>query len=144
MTTWRVPLLLLIALPTSGFGADQPRLSRKVSVPSSVKAAERSPNGETNGVRYTTAYEAYWWNCVLVRAESLEGRCPSACSGNDAATLGCADGSVKARNDIDELVLRFSGKRVREYLRTLAQGPAGRLKIKPYFSNGPQAEKPPE
>jgi len=145
VTTWRLLFLLSLASVTAGASSEQPTLSCKVSVPPQARGAEKtekSPNGESNAVRYTTAYEAYWWNCVFVRADALDARCPFICSGNPAATLGCADGGAKATNDIDELVRRVSGKRTREYLRTLAHDPVGRLKIKPYFGSGPRAEAP--
>jgi hypothetical protein len=66
------------------------------------------------------------------------------CSCNNAATLGCADGGMKASNEIAELVRRFASKQTRDYLRTLAQDPAGGLKIKPYFADGPRAETVPK
>jgi hypothetical protein len=142
--TWRLLFLLSLASAIAGFGSDRPTLSCKVSVPPEARGADISPNGETNAVRYTAAYEAFWWNCVLVRAEALEARCPFMCSGDAAATLGCADGGAKASNDIDGLVRRFSRKQTREYLRTLAQDPAGRLRVKPYFGNGPRSETVPK
>ena len=143
-TTWRLLVPLLVASAAAGASPQEPRLSCKVSVPPEVRGVEKSPSGETNAARYTAAYEAFWWNCVLVRADALEARCPFMCSGNPAATLGCAHGGVKASNDIDGLVRRFSDMQTREYLRTLAKDPAAKLKMKSYFTNGPRAETAPK
>ena len=144
MTTPRLTSLLLFLACSSVLGDETLSLSPSVCVPSSIRAAERSPNGETNGVRYTAAFESYWWNCVMVKATALDARCPSTCSGNEAASQGCADGGVKASSGIDDLLRRFPKQRVVAYLQTLAQDSAGRLKAKRYFTSGPRAEKLPE
>ena len=140
MTTRGSAFLIVLALPVMGLAGQRPSLSRKVSVPAGVEGAKISPNGQTNAVRYTAAYEAYWWNCVQVRAAALEERCPFTCSGNPAATQGCVDGATKASNGIDLLVRGFSKDQVEQYLRTLALDPTAQVKLKAYFTDGPRAK----
>jgi hypothetical protein len=144
VTAWPLAFVFALAFPVRSFSDERPRLSQKVSLPAGLHGVRVSPNGETNAVRYTVAYEAYWWNCVQVRAAELEGRCPSVCSGNAAATRGCTDGATKASSGIDGLLRRFSTEQVQQYLRTLALEPAGKVKMKGYFTDGPRAEKAPE
>ena len=144
MTPLRVALLFVLGLPLWSLGSDQPRLSRKVTVPPRLNGAEISPNGETNAMRYTAAFEAYWWNCVEVKAAILDATCPFACSGNAAAAAGCADGAMGVSSDIDRLLDRFPREQVQQYLRKLAHDPAATAKTKRLFPDGPRAEKAPE
>jgi hypothetical protein len=85
-------------------------------------------------VRYSSAYEAFWWNCVGVRSQHPDARCPFVCSGTPSAAAGCRDGATAADRGIDELVRsKWSG--AQEYLRSLAAGSEARDKIKPYFGD---------
>jgi hypothetical protein len=77
----------------------------------------------------------------MVKAASLEGRCPFTCSGTPAATYGCADGAINAENQIGELLKHHYKIKVQYYLQSIASDPEGTAKIKLYFPNGPQAEK---
>jgi hypothetical protein len=140
MTMPSLPLLLVLVVASPGGNSDKPSVACRATVPPGISATEKSPNGETNAVRYTTAYEAFWWNCVLLKAGDIAARCPFVCSGNAAASLGCANGGVDASSDIDALSQRFPKEQVREYLRDLAQSPVSRAKIKPYFGSTPRAE----
>ncbi len=98
----------------------------------------KPPNGESESTRYTKSYEAYWWNCVMVRAKDLDARCPFICSGTPAATYGCRDGEMDANRQIDQLLKRYSSREVGGYLRSLARRPEAKEKIAPYFPDGPQ------
>ena len=91
------------------------------------------PNGEPEPVRYTTAYEAFWWNCVAVRAANLQGRCPFLASGTPAATAGATDGAMNAGDQINVLLRKYSARAVRNYLRSIASQPAAKEKMRPYF-----------
>jgi hypothetical protein len=99
------------------------------------------PTGEPESIRYIKSYEAFCWNCVMVKAASLEGRCPFTCSGTPAATYGCSDGAISAERQIGELLKHHDKMKVQYYLQSIASDPEGTAKIRPYFPNGPQAEK---
>jgi hypothetical protein len=79
------------------------------------------------------AYEAFWWNCVMVKANDLDARCPFGCSGTPAATYGCAEGEADADRQVTRLLSEYSSEGVRGYLRTLAMSTQGKEKIKSYF-----------
>ena len=98
------------------------------------------PNGQPERVRYSEAYKAFWWNCVMVKASDLSGRCPIACSGTPGATYGCGDGAVDAWNQIDALLKKFPAKQVRAYLQSLAKEPKAKAMIAAYFPNGPKSD----
>jgi hypothetical protein len=99
------------------------------------------PSGELEPVRYQKAFEAFWWNCVTVRAETLDTRCPFLCSGTAAATAGCADGAIDAERQIEGLLSKNSRSEVQRYLRALASTQEAKEKIYPYFQETPRAEK---
>ena len=101
----------------------------------------RSPTGEPESIRYTKSYEAFWWNCVMVKAEDFGNRCPFICSGTPAATYGCAEGAEDAERQIRQLLADHDVTRVRKYLQSIAAGPEGKKKIRPYFPSGPRTEK---
>src|SRR5262249_953244 len=105
----------LVAAPAPG----GPKMVCRVVVPEEFKSSTVAPNGDPERVRYTKAYEAFWWNCVLVRAAQLDARCPMICSGTPAATAGCAAGAGNADEQIERLLQRFSAGRVQSYLKRL-------------------------
>ena len=77
----------------------------------------------------------------MLKAEDLEARCPFTCSGTPAASYGCSDGALDADRQIKQLLKIHDKAKVQRYLQTLASDPEGIEKIKPYFPNGPRAEK---
>jgi hypothetical protein len=91
------------------------------------------PNGEPEPVRYQKAYEAFWWNCVAVRATDLAGRCPFAASGTAAASAGASDGAKNAENRISDLLRKYSEQAVQEYLRSIASQSEATEKMRHYF-----------
>jgi hypothetical protein len=99
----------------------------------------RPPNGQPESVRYTVAYEAFWWNCVAVRAADLRGRCPFIANGTPAASAGANDGASNADSQIDHLLKMHVPLEVEKYLRSIASTPAAKEKMRPYF-NKPTAE----
>ncbi|HTO09674.1 MAG TPA: hypothetical protein VMR86_21665 [Myxococcota bacterium] len=139
----RACALALAALACAGPG---PSLECRVNVPALYlqPGAELvpPPDGEPEPVRYTRAYQAFWWNCVAVRARRLDARCPFTCSGTPAASDGCAEGSSDATRDIDSLLQRFPPGRVQSYLTSLAAQPEAREKLAAYFGNTPRAWLP--
>lgn len=76
------------------------------------------PNGDLEPVRYLQKYQVYWWNCVMLRANDLDARCPSGCSGTAAASYGCSDGEQDASSQIDELLERYPRQEVQKYLQS--------------------------
>ena len=96
-----------------------------------------SPNGEANGLRYTTAFRSYCWNCVAVRAQALDAACPITCSGDPAAALGCADGATAAHAGVEALIRQRGTEQARKRLRALASEALAMHKLEPYFKNGP-------
>ncbi|MFC1885113.1 hypothetical protein ACFL2O_10115 [Thermodesulfobacteriota bacterium] len=138
---------LVFILSPVGHSADNIELLCHVNVPDEFKQDPPGwipPNGEPESIRYTKTYEAFWWNCVMVKAEGLGRRCPFTCSGTPGATSGCPDGADDAEKQIMQLLKYHDAKEVMEYLKTLAKNSIGLSKIKPYFPDGPCAEKVPE
>ncbi len=128
-----IPFLLLFGIATS---ADPgPRLTCRVVVPRQYRHTpwDPPPNGQPEPVRYTVAYEAFWWNCVAVRAAHLDGRCPFTASGTPAAGAGANDGAMDADKKIDRLLKKYSAQRVQTYLRELASEKVATEKMRPYF-----------
>lgn len=139
-------LLLTLLTITAALGcvSHPMQISCQARVPTEFKKDPpgwKSPTGEPESVRYTKSYEAFWWNCVMVKAASLEGRCPFTCSGTPAATYGCSDGADDAERQIRQLLKFHDKMKVQYYLRTMASDQEGKQKIKPYFPDGPHAEK---
>jgi hypothetical protein len=111
-------------------------------VPGKYKQAPLNPppNGQPEPVRYTVSYEAFWWNCVAVRAADLQVRCPSQSSGTPAATAGASDGATNADMQIDSLLRKYEKASVQDYLRSIAKQTVAKQKIRPYFEK-PTPEK---
>jgi hypothetical protein len=137
--------IFLAVMTTACAGESRLRMSCSPIVPREFRnqppELEPPPNGQPERVRYTVAYEAFWWNCVMLNAQDLKARCPLACSGTPAATHGCGDGSADAANRISDLRRGHSTADVQEYLNSIAATPEARRKIAPYFPNGPRSEK---
>ena len=134
-------LLAVMALSMAATVATaNPKMTHRVVVPDEFKNPTLSPNGDPDSVRYTNAYEAFWWNCVMVRANDLSARCPFICSGTPAATSGCADGAGNADEQIDALLKQFSAAKVQAYLRRLGANPRTQERLGGYFRDGPRAD----
>lgn len=95
------------------------------------------PNGQPERVRYAIAYQAFWWNCVSVKAIDLSANCPGGCSGTPGATWGCSDGSMDAYNRIEDLLKQFPPKQVQAYLKSIASTKEAQKAIATYFPDGP-------
>jgi len=91
------------------------------------------PNGQPEPVRYSVAYEAFWWNCVAVRAADLRGRCPFVASGTPAASAGAMDGASNATDQIRRLQRKYAASVVQQYLNTIASQPEAKQKMRSYF-----------
>jgi hypothetical protein len=128
--------------------ANQPlRLSCQYDVPSEYRTDPPDwtpPNGVSERLRYAKGYEAFWWNCIMIKSIDLKARCPFICSGTPAATSGCAAGGGNASNQVDDLLNRYSSDQVKSYLQSIAATREAREKISDYFSDGPQAERMPQ
>ncbi len=121
----------------------RPHMICQVKVPSKYQKTPGNPppNGEPEPIRYQKSFEAFWWNCVMVKANNLDARCPFTCSGTPAAVAGCSDGESDAENKIADLLNKFSRSDVTQYLRSLASTEEAKKKIYPYFQETPQPEK---
>ena len=136
-------VLLTLVLGTTAAANHGPTLRCAVKVPQQYQVSSReTPNGESESVRYTVAYEAYWWNCVAVRAKDLAGRCPFVANGTPGASAGAADGAMNADDQIDGLLKKYPRQTVRVYLRSLADQASAKTKMQPYFSGRPTSESP--
>ena len=138
---------MLAVLLTAGVGAAATplRLSCNVQVPSGYLVDPpgwESPTVESEAQRYTRAYEAFWWNCIMLKATAMDARCPSSCSGTPAATAGCADGGVQATEAVSLALREHPPVSVQRYLRTLASEPKAKRKTASYFPGGPESAKP--
>jgi len=134
----KVILLLIVFIVTETLGcASHPmQISCQVRVPSEFKKDPpgwKSPTGEPESVRYTKSYEAFWWNCVMVKAANLEGRCPFTCSGTPAATYGCGDGAIDAERQISQLVKVHDKMKVQDYPRAVASDRKEKKKLDHIF-----------
>ena len=132
-----------IMAPWSGtLAASEPKITLRVVVPEEFKHSKLAPNGDPEPVRYTKAYEAFWWNCVMVKAKDLHARCPFICSGTPGASYGCLNGSHDADEQIAGLLKRFSPSTVQAYLKQFASTPDAQRGLSGYgyFRNGPEAE----
>jgi hypothetical protein len=88
------------------------------------------------------AYEAFWWNCAIVKSRDLNARCPSSCSGTNGAALGCGQGGTDAETDIYDLIKRYGEPRTQQYLQRLVREAGAEAKIRAsYFTDGPVTEK---
>lgn len=114
----------------------------RVIVPKEFKTTSPTPppNGESEAKRYTAAYEAFWWNCVAVRAANLHGRCPFTASGTPAASDGAREGASDADSQIDRLLKTHARAEVQKYLRSIAFTAAAKEKMRSYFAK-PTAER---
>jgi len=109
-----------------------PQLACRVIVPAAYRGVTIAEPSED--VRYTRSYEAFWWNCVSLRAATPDARCPFVCSGTPAEAQGCRDGAQAAEEGISQLVREHSVERIQAYLRSLASRPEAKDKMLPYFS----------
>jgi hypothetical protein len=119
-----------------------PHLECKVVVPDEYKTQPfPPPNGQPEWIRYRETYEAFWWNCVAVRAADMNARCPISASGTPAAAAGAGDGAVAAMNGVRDLVKKFGTPVTQAYLKKLAS-PASmiREKLHGYFDGEPTPE----
>lgn len=135
MTIIRNVTALVLLSATVASARSGPKLKCVVVVPKEYRKTPFNPppNGEPEPVRYTKAYEAFWWNCVAVRAISLKGRCPFVASGTPAAAAGASDGAMKADNQIDKMLRKYPARVVQKYLQSIASTPEAKEKTQSYF-----------
>src|SRR5271169_3260753 len=112
-----------------------PSIKCRVTVPKEYTKTPFNPppNGEPEPIRYRVAYEAFWWNCVAVRAADSRGRCPFVASGTPAASASAGDGAANAENQMHHLREKYSASAVQEYLNSIASQPEAKQKMQPYF-----------
>jgi hypothetical protein len=125
--------------------ASDPKMTLRVVVPDEFKYSKLAPSADSESVRYTEAYEAFWWNCVMVRGKDLNARCPFVCSGTPAVASGCAEGANNADEQIRALLKQFPAQRVQTYLKQIGSKSDAwqRLSGYGYFRDGPSADDVP-
>jgi len=133
-------LVTLIALLAAGCATRPLSVSCQPHVPAQFQQEQpgwKSPTGESEATRYKKSYEAFWWMCIMVKAEDLETKCPSTCSGTAAAIYGCTDGAMDAESQVFQILGDHSDTKVKKYLQSLASDPKNKAKIEEYFPNAP-------
>jgi hypothetical protein len=131
----KVQITLALLLATVAYADNGLSMKCQVVVPEEYKQTPFNPppNGEPEPVRYTAAYEAFWWNCVAVRAADLQARCKFQASGTPAATAGAADGAENANAQITALLRKHSRRAVRKYLHSISSQSEAKEKMRRYF-----------
>ena len=99
------------------------------------------PTPEPPAARYRLAYESFWWNCVAVKAEDTNARCPFVCSGTPAAAEGCYEGARDAEKTVRDLISRVGVSTTTKRLESRVAMPDAKQSIRRYFPSGPQREK---
>ena len=123
-------------------GTEGPHLVCQVKVPAEYQKTPWNPppNGKPEPIRYQKSYEAFWWNCVMVKANNLDACCPFTCSGTAADAAGCGDGESDAGSIIAALLTKYSRSEVQQYLRSIASTEEAKKKTHPYFQDTPRPE----
>lgn len=142
-----ISVLVLCLWSTTVMAGDQGlRLEYKITVPPPYQSRVDSPGfpGTSPFARYSSAYEAFWWNCVAVRAADINARCPFLASGWASESYGASDGAMNADNAIDNLVKKYGAPMVQAYLKKLASPPAKiAAKLDGWFMGRPTAAPSP-
>jgi hypothetical protein len=118
-----------LASPGVAVASDSgPYLDRSYKVPKEYQSKYASLTDHTAEdapvTRYRDAYEAFWWNCVAVKAATLDNRCPFMASGWPGEVAGASDGASRASDDIHALLKKYGAATVQAYLRKLASPPS--------------------
>ena len=115
--------VLYLSLASAALADQGLSLDSSYQVPKVYQSTQASAKDHTVDdapiARYRSAYEAFWWNCAAVKAESLDNRCPFIANGCPAETAGASDGALKASNDIVGLLKKYDAAAVQVYLRRL-------------------------
>lgn len=115
---------LSITLASVTCCALEPQLILRIHVPKEfAEATAQSPNGQSESSRYMDTFEAFWWNCVMVKTRSLALDCPFVASGTNSASHGAWDGATNADNQIKVLLQQNSPEVVQQYLGKLVSSP---------------------
>ena len=115
---------LPILLANISCSALEPQLILTIEIPKEfAEISAQSPDGQSESSRYRETYEAFWWNCVMVKSLSLHLHCPFVASGTPAASQGAVDGATNADVQIKELLGRSSPALVQQYLGKLVSTP---------------------
>lgn len=140
-----ISIAFVLSSGAVGCATQTPSISCEASVPGQFEhddARWEPPNGAPESFRYLLSYEAFWYNCVMVKAADLDGRCPSTCSGTSAASHGCSDGAMNAEQQIEALLTDYDRTEIQRYLQTIANTEEALSITQPYFPDGPLADQP--
>jgi hypothetical protein len=100
------------------------------------------PTTDPPASRYRLAYASFYWNCVAVKAQDGNARCPFDCSGTPASSAGCSAGAMDSEKMIDGLIRRLGVEGARHTLETRVTMPDAQASIRRYFPAGSEAAKP--
>lgn len=137
-----ITLMLSLLSVAAMAGVQGLHLECKITVPQAYQSKAHSPHfrGTSPFARYSRAYEAFWWNCVAVRAADIRARCPFVASGWPSEAAGANDGATDAIRAINRLVKEYGAARVQAYLEKFASPPSKiRAKLHGYFFGKPRA-----
>jgi len=98
--------------------------------------------GGPKSTAYQIAFEAFWWNCVMVKAANVDDRCPFRCGTTPCESQGCVEGAKDAAYQIKNLLKYYPRPQVQQYLQSLSSTGDAKKKIKPYFQDTPRADQP--
>ena len=138
-------IAVVLSATAIGCASQALSISCEASVPEQFQQNDddwEPPNDAPESIRYIMSYEAFWYNCVMVKADDLDGRCLSTCSGTAAASYGCSDGAMNAEEQVEELLTNFDRPEIQLYLQTIATTDEARFITQPYFPDGPVADPP--
>ena len=142
MTVMKLTLGVILSGAVNA-GCSMPNVDPHPAVPaehSRTVSDNTDPTPEPPASRYRLAYESFYWNCVALKAQDQNARCPFACSGTPAASAGCSDGAMEADKMIDDLVRRMGVERARRTLESRVAMPDAQESIRRYFPSGVQPE----
>lgn len=123
--------------------ADSPgmHLEYRIMIPQRfLQTTATPPPGPPERIRYSDAYEAFWWNCVVVKAADMRAGCPSTINGTPGEIAGAANGARAALDGIQTLVKQYGAAAVQAYLKQLASPGMVKSKLHGYFKDTPTAE----
>src|SRR5215831_17209296 len=82
-----------------------------------------SPIPTSSPSQYRQAYASFWWNCVAVKLEDENARCPFMCSGTPAAAAGCRDGAKASEKMVIGTFQNYGNLKARQRLESALMAP---------------------
>ena len=116
-------------------------LECRIMVPQRFLETTATPRpGRPERIRYSDTFEAFWWNCIAVKAADMNARCPFLASGTPGESAGAVNGANAALDGIRSLIHQYGTPAVRTYLKQLTSSPDFlKAKLHGYFNGHPTA-----